>query len=82
MGLDIFYKVRAKRQDNQTISVEEKGLLKILRSTKQREDLKNTVKNYLENYPDQKIAVGIYVYDVGEGWTKAVFTRDFAEKTY
>ena len=75
MSIDIFYKVRAIREDNNRISVSEKGLLRHLRSPNSRNLLRKYAEEYLHKHPNEGSIVATYVWDFIDGRQIAYFNK-------
>ena len=75
MGIDLFYKVRAKRERDNEISVSEKGLLRHLRGSKSRETLKRSARDYLHMHPEASYIFASYVFDLIDGSQIAYWDR-------
>jgi len=80
MGINIFYKVRAERNNQGEISISEKGLLRFLRTPESRKTLREDAQKYLANHPENSSIYSIYVWDATEGNQIAHFDRITAQK--
>ncbi len=63
MGIDIFYKVRAERNQDGGLSISEKGLLRYITPNWKREKLRQTAEKDLLNHPEKTSVYATYVWD-------------------
>lgn len=80
MGMNVFYKVRANREENGDISVSEKGLLRHLRTSGSRTRLRQYAEKYLQEHKNEKAIFALYVWDLGDGQQIACFDRETSER--
>ena len=77
MGINIFYKVRARKDDDGKIIATEKGLLRLLKKRSTRDILINAAINKVADSSDE-IIYASYVWDVIDGTQIAYFGKSTA----
>lgn len=77
MGLDIFYKVRAKKEANGRIHVTEKGILRFLRNPESRYKLRMAALEHVKQSQD-KVIYANYIWDPVDQEQIAYSGKEFA----